>query len=79
MKKLEALNKNQLELIPKIKNKWINRFNSLPKLDKDKAQAFAEWFYETSNLKKPSVIFVDSPLAAQIDQKLIYGSLNSLK
>ena len=57
---LNKLSKKQIELMPKIRDKWINiAFNT--KLNKEEARAGVKWLYYISNLKEPSVVFVKSP------------------
>lgn len=63
--KIETLTKEQEALLPIVRDKWINRFNSLPKINKEKSIEFVEFVYEISNLKKPQIIFMPSPMEAQ--------------
>ena len=64
--KLKKLNEEQIVKLEETKNKWLNNFFSCKsELNKDKATEGIEWLYEISGLKKPMIIFVDSPLACQ--------------
>jgi hypothetical protein len=62
---LEKLTKKQEEQMIIIRDKWLNQFFSLPKIDKVKARERVEWLYKFCKLKKPKVMFVESPLAMQ--------------
>lgn len=73
MSKLEKLTPEQEALIPVIRDKWINRLFSLPKINEEKATEFVNLVYEISKLKKPKVIIMDSPLAAQKYVQLCTG------
>jgi hypothetical protein len=54
------LTKKEIELMPKIRDKWIDiAFNT--KINKEEARAGVKWLYYISNLKEPSVVFVNSP------------------
>ena len=48
-----------------IREKWIGYCGTL-ELNKKQAKKSVEWLYEFSGLKKPKVVFVDSPMAIQI-------------
>lgn len=63
--KIENLTKEQESIMTIVRDKWINRFNSIPKINNQKAIEFVEFIYEISKLKKPEIIFMPSPMAAQ--------------
>ena len=65
---LTELTQEQEQLIPVVRDEWINKFysNSSPTdLDEAKATEFVAWVYGLSNYKAPKVLFADSPLQAQ--------------
>ena len=70
---LEKLTKAQEKLMHQVREEWLSYFFSGQEIDKDKAQKGIEWLYEFSGLKKPQVIFVDSPLAVQIAVNMLQG------
>ena len=70
---LEKLTKAQEKLMHQVIEEWLSYFFSGQEIDKDKAQKGIEWLYEFSGLKKPQVIFVDSPLAVQIAVNMLQG------
>lgn len=49
-------------LMIKVRDEWLNHFFSCKKIDKEAAIKGVEFLYEVSGLKKPKVIFTDSPL-----------------
>ena len=73
MKKLESLTPEQEALMPKIAEKWINIFNNNSTWNDESVIAGVEWVYELSELKKPTVVIVDSPHAAQAEAKKYTG------
>src|SRR5210317_195022 len=63
--KLEKLNKKQLNLIPKIRQKYLDRFFNL-EYDETKMKEFVDFIYlDICKLKKPIKIVIDSPLGVQ--------------
>ncbi len=62
---LEKLTAKQEKLLPIIRDKRINKLNKPEKLDKIKSKEYIERLYEFSGLKKPIIIFLDSPLGGQ--------------
>ena len=63
---LEKLTNEQEKLMAIVRDEWLNRFFSGHGIDKKKATRGIEWLYEFSGLKNPQIVFVDSPLAAQM-------------
>lgn len=63
---ITELTENQKALTLVIRDKWINRFNSLSELDKGKTVELINFIYEIASLPHPKIIYVDSPMAAQI-------------
>ena len=66
MKKLETLTKEQEDLIPIIRQKWLDEFYNNQEIDKQKAIEQITWLYEFCGKKKPTIFFMDSPLGSQI-------------
>jgi len=65
---LTELTQEQEQLIPVVRDEWIDRFYSNPNptdLDEAKATEFVAWVYGLSKHKAPKVLFADSPLQAQ--------------
>jgi len=69
--KKKTLNKSELDLLPVIREEWINRLLNPVKIDRDKSKKWIEWLYDFCGLKKPHVLFLDSPMAAQYACNLI--------
>ena len=67
---LIELTPEQKALLPIIRNKWVNRFNSL-EFNEEKAKIFIEGVYTFSKLNKPDVLFVDSPLGCQMAYNIL--------
>jgi hypothetical protein len=66
MSKLEKLTEEQENLIPVIRQQWLDKlFKCDTRIDRPKATELIHWLYEFSKLDKPLVVFVDSPLACQ--------------
>lgn len=63
---LTNLTKEQEALIPIVRDEWINRLDSCPKIDREAAITGMKWLYSLAKLKEPEVIIVDSPLGAQM-------------
>jgi hypothetical protein len=64
--KLEKLTKEQEALIPTIRQQWLDRlFTNRQRIDRAKATEGIEWLYAFSKLEKPTIIYVDSPIACQ--------------
>ena len=62
MSKLEKLTKEQEDLIPVIRDKWINlALHGGTKIDKEEVTAGIKWLYYSANLKEPEVVFINGP------------------
>lgn len=70
---LEELTKEQEELMYVVRDEWLKRLSPESKLDKENATKGLQWLYEFSGLKAPEILFVESPLAAQLAVKKISG------
>jgi hypothetical protein len=58
---LNKLTKKQIELMPVIRDKWINLALHEQKYDKEEIEAGVKWMYYISDLKEPKVVIVKSP------------------
>jgi hypothetical protein len=65
MLKLEKLSAGQADMMETVRKEWLDLFFSFPTINRTRAKKAIEWLYEFSKLKKPEVIFVNSPLGAQ--------------
>lgn len=65
-KKIESLTPEQEALIPVVRDEWLDKFFSLPRIDREKARKLYAFIYELASLEAPTLITVDSPLAAQL-------------
>ena len=64
---ITKLTKEQKDLIPKVRDEWINRaLKSNGSLNQKASKELIYFMYELAELPDPITIFVDSPLAAQI-------------
>ena len=52
--------------ILEVQDEWINRFNSLPRIDKEKLEKGINWLYELCGFNKPTIYIVPDPLSAQV-------------
>jgi hypothetical protein len=78
MSKLEKLTKEHEDLIPVIRQQWLDKlFKCDTIIDRPKATELIHWLYEFSKLEKPVVIFVDSPLACQYAVHFLKAILNN--
>ena len=60
--KLEKLTKEQEDLMPVVRDEWINiALHVGSTIDKEEVEAGVKWMYYSSNLKEPKVVFVKSP------------------
>lgn len=66
---IEKLTAEQEALIPVVANEWINRLHSGAEIDKEAAAEGIKWLYSLASLSEPEVVFVDSPMAAQMEAK----------
>ena len=64
--KVEKLTLEQEAAIPDYIKSWIDRLDKSAKLDREAATQGAKWLYKFCKLKEPLVVFVSSPMAAQI-------------
>jgi hypothetical protein len=71
MTKLESLTPEQQKLLSKIRDKWINKLNNPQPLDREKATPLIEWLYEMANLKKPKIVYLDSPIGLQFGANML--------
>lgn len=62
---LETLDKEQISHMKVVSDRFIDNFNSWKRFEKEKIIKWVEMIYEISNLTKPEVVFVNSPLSAQ--------------
>ena len=76
--KLEKLTKFQEAKLEKVKNKWIN-FSLFggDEINEKQAKKSIEWIYKISDLKKPKVIFLDSPLALQFAANQVWNQVGN--
>ena len=44
------------KLMLEVQDEWINRFNSLPRIDKEKLEKGINWLYELCGFNKPTII-----------------------
>jgi len=70
------LTKKEEELMIDVRNEWINRFNSL-NFDEQKCKEFVNYCYELSNFKKPTILFLDSPLGCQYAKHIIMANVRA--
>lgn len=56
------------------RQEWLERFFSgKTRTNRKQAKKYIEWLYEFSKLKKPRIIFLDSPLGIQFGANLLKG------
>ena len=60
-----------------IRDKWINKCNSCPKLDEAKARKFVNFVYGLCDIPPPKLVFVDSPYGCQIAINLLRSQIGS--
>jgi hypothetical protein len=58
------LTKKEKELIPKVREEWVDLFFSL-EFNEGKAKEAMNFLYELAGLKKPKVVILDSPMEVQ--------------
>ena len=69
---INKLTKPQEKKITTIRDEWINRFFSCKtKTNRKQATKYINWLYELSGLKKPMIIFLDSPLGVQYGANML--------
>ena len=76
MKILESLTKKQELLIPKVREEWLGYFYKNKGVDKKKAIQGVSWLYNFCGKKKPTVLFMDSPLGCEIMKNLLKMGAN---
>ena len=63
-----------------VREEWLSKlFDCKLQFDEKKAQKGIEWLYELSGLKKPTIIFIDSPMGVQLGAELAIRYLEALK
>uniref|UniRef100_A0A6M3X4B9 DUF6745 domain-containing protein n=1 Tax=viral metagenome TaxID=1070528 RepID=A0A6M3X4B9_9ZZZZ len=62
----KTLTKKEEVVLERIKQKWLKPLSEHVPLNKEKSIEFVHWLYEHSGFKPPPVLFVHSPMAAQI-------------
>ncbi|HUV71384.1 MAG TPA: hypothetical protein VMW25_00075, partial [Clostridia bacterium] len=62
---IEKLSKQQEKLMKKTRQEWLDLFFKPKKFNEKKARASVEWLYSFCGLKKPKVLFFDSPYGCQ--------------
>jgi hypothetical protein len=60
----KTLTPKEQELIPKVRDEWINLFFSLKFNEKD-AKELMKFIYKIAGFKKPKIIILDSPIEVQ--------------
>lgn len=79
MKKLEELSKEQIEMMPKVRDFWINKaLNEKPVINEIKIKEFINWLYELTKLKSPKIIISGSLLRAQLLANKLKNTKNQL-
>ncbi len=68
---IEKLSKKQEALIPVVRDKWIRKMFDGDVVNRKLATAQIEWLYSFSKLGKPIIIFLDSPLGAQVGANML--------
>ena len=69
---LKKLTKKQTELMEVVKNEWINTaLFAGDEINEDKAREGINWLYEITQLEKPHIIFVDSPMGTQLAVNMV--------
>ena len=63
---LEKLSKEQEDLIPIIRDKWLNQFFKLGEIDKPRIEKGVNWLYAMCKLKSPTIFYCKSPIEAQL-------------
>jgi len=68
---ITQLTPEQEALTDTVREEWLNWLFSLAPLDREKATNGIEFMYRLANLKKPTVIEVDSPFACQVAASML--------
>ena len=61
MSRLEKLTKEQENLMPIVRDEWINTALHASNFDKEEIEQGVKWMYYASNLKEPEVVFIEGP------------------
>ena len=75
---ITSLTPEQIDLMPFVVKEWEDLLfdpNKRPIINKERVEELVCWLYEISNLKKPEVLFVSSPLGMQICANLLKDSV----
>jgi hypothetical protein len=65
--KLTSLNQEQLTKVNDVRNYWLDYiFSCKNSIDRAKANVQIEWLYKFCKLNKPIIIYIDSPMGAQL-------------
>ena len=70
-KKIEQLTRTQEKQMRIVREKWLKLFFSGKKINRPKAKRYIEWLYSEAKLKKPAVVFLESPFGIQYGANLI--------
>lgn len=76
---IETLTPEQEALIPVIRDEWINRLDSCPKIDREAAISGMKWCYNLVGLKEPQVVILDSPMSAIIFYSILKNGAESVE
>lgn len=69
---INELNPEQIELMAKIRDEWIDAFDTCGDIvDEKQLTDDIAWVYSLANLAAPQVLIVDSPMAAQMVANMI--------
>ena len=81
-KKIEQLTRTQEKQMRIVREKWLKLFFSGKKINRPKAKKYIEWLYSEAKLKKPVIVFLESPLGIQHGANLIkkvFGEKNQVR
>ena len=74
---LDKLTDEQVKLMDIVRDEWLSLFFSGKEIDREAARDGIEWLYAFSGLKKPQIIFVDSPLGMQYVCNMVWNQVRS--
>ena len=63
---LEKLTKKQEEMIPIVRQEWLDRFFKYDKTPQESIYTFVDYLYNLAGIKPPVKIILDSPLGIQV-------------
>lgn len=63
---LNKLTPEQEALMKTVRDERLNQFFQLKPIDKEKCEKHIEFMYKLAKLKKPAIIYLDSPMGAQL-------------